>query len=50
MKQNRLTKASRKAYRRVNAAKLKAYQKSRKTFIKKGSHKVKIRRKAGAVA
>ena len=50
MKQNRLTKASRKAYRRVNAVKLKAYQKSRKTFIKKGSHKVKIRRKAGAVA
>ena len=50
MKKNRLTKASRKAYRRVNAAKLKAYQKSRKTFIKKGSHKVKIRRKAGAVA
>lgn len=50
MKQNRLTKASRKAYRRVNAAKLKAYQKSRKTFIKKGAHKVKIRRKAGGVA
>ena len=50
MKQNRLTKASRKAYRRVNAAKLKAYQKSRKTFIKKGAHKVKTRRKAGAVA
>lgn len=50
MKQNRLTKASRKAYRRVNTAKLKAYQKSRKTFIKKGAHKVKIRRKAGGVA
>ena len=50
MKKNRLTKASRKAYRRVNAAKLKAYQKSRKTFIKKGAHKVKIRRKAGGVA
>lgn len=50
MKKNRITKASRKAYRRVNAAKLKAYQKSRKTFIKKGAHKVKIRRKAGAVS
>lgn len=50
VKQNRLTKASRRAYRRANVAKLKAYQKSRKTFIKKGRHFVKIRRKGGAEA
>lgn len=50
VKQNRLTKASRRAYRRANVAKLKAYQKSRKTFIKKGRHFVKIRRKGGEEA
>lgn len=50
VKKNRLTKASRRAYRRANISKLKAYQKSRKTFVKKGRHFVKIRRKGGAEA
>ena len=50
VKKNRLTKASRRAYRRANIAKLKSYQKSRNTFIKKGKHFVKIRRKGGAEA
>ena len=50
IKKNRLTKASRRAYRRVNQAKIKNYQKSRKTFIKKGRHFVKLRKKAGASA
>ena len=50
IKKNRITKASRKAYRRANLAKIKNYQKSRKTFIKKGRHFVKLRRKGGATA
>lgn len=47
LKDNRLTKASRKAYQRVNKAKIKSYQKSRATFIKKGRHFTKVRRKSG---
>ena len=50
IKKNRITKASRKAYRRANIAKIKNYQKSRKTFIKKGRHFVKLRRKGGTSA
>ena len=47
VKKNRENRASRRAYTRVNKAKLKAYQKSRATFMKKGKHFKKIRRQAG---
>lgn len=43
----RQNKASRKRYYRANKAKIAAYQKSRREAIKKGKHKVKLRRKSG---
>lgn len=46
-KKNRSTKASRKRYYRANKQKIAAYQKSRRAAIKKGKHKVKMRRSAG---
>jgi hypothetical protein len=47
IKKNRENRAGRKAYTRVNKAKLKSYQKSRAKFMKKGKHFKKIRRQAG---
>lgn len=47
VKKNRENRAGRRAYTRVNKAKLKAYQKSRATFMKKGKHFKKVRRQAG---
>jgi len=44
--QARKTKQSRKRYYRANKNKIKNYQKSRADAIKKGTHKVKVRRKA----
>lgn len=46
-KDNRANRAERKKYYRANKAKIAAYQKSRASAIAKGSHKVKLRRKAG---
>lgn len=46
-KKNRMTKAARKRYYRANKQKIAAYQKSRRSAIKKGKHKVKLRRSAG---
>lgn len=43
----RKTKAARKRYYRANKVKIAAYQKSRAAAIKKGKHKVKVRRAAG---
>ena len=43
----RKTKAKRKRYYRANKVKIAAYQKSRASAIKKGKHKVKLRRAAG---
>lgn len=45
-KKNRTTKSSRKRYYRANKQKIAAYQKSRRQAIKKGKHKVKMRRSA----
>lgn len=42
----RKDKAKRKRYYRANKKKIAAYQKSRAAAIKKGKHKVKVRRKA----
>lgn len=47
VKKNRENRAGRKAYTRVNKAKLKSYQKSRAKFMKKGKHFTKVRRQAG---
>lgn len=47
IKSNRMNRASRKAYTRVNKNKLKSYQKSRATFMKKGKHFAKVRRQSG---
>lgn len=47
IKKNRENRASRRAYTRVNKAKLQAYQKSRAGFMKKGRHFAKIRRQSG---
>lgn len=47
VKKNRINRAGRRAYTRVNKAKIKSYQKSRATFMKKGRHFRKIRRQAG---
>jgi len=44
---NRENKAKRKRTYRANKTKIKAYQKSRSAAIKKGTHKVKLRRKSG---
>lgn len=44
--QARKTKQARKRYYRANKNKIKNYQKSRAEAIKKGTHKVKVRRKA----
>jgi hypothetical protein len=44
--QARKSKQSRKRYYRANKNKIKNYQKSRADAIKKGTHKVKVRRKA----
>jgi hypothetical protein len=44
---NRMNKNKRKRYYRANKQKIAAYQKSRRAAIKKGKHKVKIRRSAG---
>jgi len=46
-RKNRATKASRKRNYRANKKKIAQYQKSRQVAIKKGKHKVKLRRKAG---
>ena len=43
----RKTKAKRRRYYRANKVKIAAYQKSRSAAIKKGKHKVKLRRAAG---
>jgi hypothetical protein len=43
----RKTKAKRRRYYRANKVKIAAYQKSRASAIKKGKHKVKLRRAAG---
>jgi hypothetical protein len=45
-KANRLNKAKRKKYFRVNKKRIQAYQKSRSTAIKKGRHMKKVRRGA----
>jgi len=45
-KEARQNMASRKRYYRANKMKIKSYQKSRAAFIKKGKHKVKLRRSA----
>ena len=47
MKANRMNRASRKAYTRVNKAKLAYYKKSRAKFMRKGKHFAKIRRQSG---
>ena len=47
MKANRENRASKRAYTRVNKAKLKSYQKSRAKFMRKGKHFAKIRRQTG---
>ena len=47
VKKNRENRASRRAYTRVNKAKLKSYQKSRAKFMKKGKHFAKVRRQSG---
>ena len=46
-RKNRATKVKRKRNYRANKTKIKAYQKSRYAAIKKGTHKVKLRRTAG---
>lgn len=43
----RQNKAKKKRYYKANKTKIAAYQKSRNDNIKKGKHKVKMRRKAG---
>jgi hypothetical protein len=45
-KDARSNRSKRKRYYRANKTKVAAYQKSRRSAIKKGSHKVKIRRSA----
>ena len=50
MKKNRINRAARKGYQRVNKAKIASYQKSRAKFMKKGKHFAKIRRQAGGEA
>lgn len=47
VKKNRENRAGRRAYTRVNKAKLKSYQKSRAKFMRKGKHFTKVRRQAG---
>lgn len=50
MKKNRMNRAARRGYQRINKNKIAAYQKSRARFIKKGKHFVKIRKQAGGEA
>ncbi len=47
VKKARENRAGRRAYTRVNKAKLKSYQKSRAKFMRKGKHFTKVRRQAG---
>lgn len=50
MKKNRINRAARKGYQRINKEKLASYQKSRAKFMKKGKHFAKIRKQAGGEA
>lgn len=50
MKKNRINRAARKGYQRINKEKLASYQKSRARFMKKGKHFAKIRKQAGGEA
>jgi len=47
-RENRAGRAGRLRYYRANKVKLAAYQKSRSDAIKKGKHKIKLRRKTGS--
>ena len=50
LKKNRINRAARKGYQRINKEKLASYQKSRAKFMKKGKHFAKIRKQAGGEA
>lgn len=50
LKKNRINRAARRGYQRINKEKLASYQKSRAKFMKKGKHFAKIRKQAGGEA
>lgn len=50
MKKNRMNRAARRGYQRINKDKIAAYQKSRARFMRKGKHFAKIRKQAGGEA
>jgi|SaaInl8_200m_RNA_FD_contig_31_1233686_length_2218_multi_7_in_0_out_0_3 hypothetical protein len=47
-KEMRKNKSKRRRYAKANKSKIAAYQKSRSALIKKGAHKVKLRKKSGS--